>query len=238
MTSGFGFGPSPSRASTTFSPVSSGRARSPPGGHARWTSAASFPNGPVSSSSGPAASPPRRRPRNWTHGTCWPPPSTWTPPSACSPSGVDVDRLRERLGTGPALAADSAQAGPEELSPSAKRRCWTPTSSRGGWAPPTSAPSTSCRPSPTTRSRRRTRPVRGGRRPGGGHPRAERVGRAAAQAEQHPDAGRVRPGPDRAGPGWQARPGDRPGRGGRADHRGPLPAQQEQPRPHRRPRRR
>ncbi|MGA5877354.1 ATP-dependent Clp protease ATP-binding subunit [Streptomyces cellulosae] len=36
-------------------------------------------------------------------------------------AGVDVDRLRERLGTGPALAADSAQAGPEELSPSAKR---------------------------------------------------------------------------------------------------------------------
>ncbi|MGW5434389.1 ATP-dependent Clp protease ATP-binding subunit [Streptomyces sp. NPDC004059] len=36
-------------------------------------------------------------------------------------AGVDVERLRERLGTGPTLTAEAAQGGPAELSPSAKR---------------------------------------------------------------------------------------------------------------------
>ena len=53
-------------------------------------------------------------------------------------------------------------------------------------------------------------------------------------AQRHPDPRQVRPRPDRAGPRGPYRPGDRPGGGDRADHRGARPARQEQPRPHRR----
>ena len=54
------------------------------------------------------------------------------------------------------------------------------------------------------------------------------------QPVRHADAGRVRPRPDRPGPGGPDRPGHRPRRRDRADRRGAVPPGQEQPGPDRR----
>ena len=51
---------------------------------------------------------------------------------------------------------------------------------------------------------------------------ARRSGRPGGRSAT-PTAGRVRPRPDRAGPGGPDRPGDRPRRRDRADRRGPVP---------------
>ena len=56
-----------------------------------------------------------------------------------------------------------------------------------------------------------------------------RIAVAPASAQHHPHPGPVRQGPDRAGPGRADRPGDRPRRRDRADHRGAVAAHQEQP---------
>ncbi len=72
---------------------------------------------------------------------------------------------------------------------------------------------------------------------GGGSPGGQRGGgRPGGPLVGHADRRRIRPRPDRHGPRRPGGPGRRAGRGNRADDRGPLPADQEQPRAHRRSR--
>ena len=61
-----------------------------------------------------------------------------------------------------------------------------------------------------------------------GHPRC-RGRRFASRDVEDPEAGRVRPRPDRRSARGQARPGDRPSRRDRPDDRDPLAADEEQP---------
>ncbi len=72
----------------------------------------------------------------------------------------------------------------------------------------------------------------GGERAAGERRRRRRRHGRIAQEQQEQDAGpgQLWPRPDRAGPPKQARPGDRPRKGNRAGHPGPLPPHQEQSR--------